>query len=77
MGIVVWSRVEERKPHAKLVLLRIRTPHGVGYRMHSMCSWKTGEIVPWDEQNELWTGGTFEYNDVTHWASLDGADLLR
>jgi hypothetical protein len=41
-----------------------------------MCSWKTGEIVPWDEQNELWTGGTFEYNDVTHWASLDGFDEL-
>jgi len=63
---VFWTSISEAKPHHPLILVRTKSR---SHFIHCMCA-KSGEIVPWDEQNERWTDGKFGYEDVTHWAAI-------
>jgi len=65
-GKISWVPIMLRVPHARKVILKtIKGQHFV----HVMIN-KDGKVVPWDEQDEKWTDGKFEYSEVTHWAEL-------
>ena len=60
-----WTPINQAKPYAKKVILKTSTSHFI----HVMCD-KDGKLVAWEDQEDRWTDGKFEYADVTHWAEL-------
>lgn len=62
---VLWRDIRYNEPNGRLIA--VRTDRGI--YLHPMMD-RAGHALPWSQQQDRWTDGQFQFEEVREWVRL-------